>query len=331
MDDEIDYDEEAAELFMLAMFFDDDDRFQFNERSRIWVDIESWRRLGDPQFEKHFRMDTSLFEVLLVAIGHHLEINDRWQRSSQKGLDIALLMVLWILATPDSFRAVGVIFEVAEGTVHFHFKYIIEALREMAVYYIQWPGELEQESIAAAFEEMYGYPGVVGCIDGCHINVTAPLEQKQRYFDRKHNYSILLQGVCDHRLVFRDVSVGQPGSVGDKQTFSRSPLGQNIFRDPTIVFDNHLLGDGGYTLTDKVLIPYRDNGNLTRCQKVHNYYLSRSRSCVERAFGLLKGKWRWLKYFHNYCIDYLVDSIMACTVLHNFIILEGDIVEVSGS
>ncbi|KAK3926726.1 Protein ANTAGONIST OF LIKE HETEROCHROMATIN PROTEIN 1 [Frankliniella fusca] len=120
---------------------------------------------------------------------------------------------------------------------------------------------------------MYGYPGVVGCIDGCHIVVTAPFKQPQRYVDRKFNYSILLQAVCDHNVLFRDVYVGQPGS---------EPLGSRHFRNPNVVLDNHLLGDGGYTLTDKiypdpfnsihsiVIISYTDNGNLTRRQRVLN-------------------------------------------------------------
>ncbi|KAK3926725.1 50S ribosomal protein L24 [Frankliniella fusca] len=97
-------------------------------------DIESWRRLGDPTFEQHFRMDSSLFEKLLVAIGHHLETHDRWHRRSRKGHDIA-----------------GVKFGVLEGTVPFHYKYIFEALREMSRYYTRWPNELEQELISCTF------------------------------------------------------------------------------------------------------------------------------------------------------------------------------------
>lgn len=162
-------------------------------------------------------------------------------------------MVLWILASPDTFRSVGVKFGVTKGVVHFHYKYIIEALREMAPQYIKWPDNMEREMISEFFEDLYGYPGVCGCIDGCHISVTAPLEQPQRYVDRKKNYSILLQAVCDHRMLFRDVYVGEPGSVGDKATFKKSPLGKSILRDPNVVGDLHLLGDGGYTLTSKVL------------------------------------------------------------------------------
>jgi hypothetical protein len=190
--------------------------------------------------------------MLLLAVGNHLEINNRWQRRSRKGLDFSLMMVLWILATPDTFRSVGVKFGVAKGVVHFHYKYVIEALNEMAHLYVQWPNALEKEEIAEIFEELYGYPCVCGCIDGCHIRITAPLEQPRRYVDRHHDYSILLQGVCDHRLLFRYVFIGQPGSVGDKRTFKRSPRGQNILGNPDIMADEVLLGDGGYTLTSKV-------------------------------------------------------------------------------
>jgi len=173
-------------------------------------------------------------------------------RAPRTAFDFALMMVLWVLASPDTFRSVGVKFGVCKGTVHYHYKYIIECLREMAGDYVQWPNNVERQMIAARFEALYGYTDVGGCIDGCHIQITAPLEQSQRYVDRHHQYSILLQGVCDENMVFRDAYVGQPGSVGDKRTFKRSPLGQSILRDPNVIGDQHLLGDGGYTFTSKV-------------------------------------------------------------------------------
>ena len=162
------------------------------------------------------------------------------------------MMALWVLASPDTFRSVGAKFGVRKGVVHFHYKYVIEALREMAPLYVKWPNDFEKEMISGAFEDMYGYPDVIGCIDGCLIQVTAPREQPQQYVDWHHHYSIQLQAVCDPRLLFTDVYVGQPGSVGDKRTFQRSPLGRSVLRRPDVMGDKHLLGDGGYTLTSKV-------------------------------------------------------------------------------
>ena len=42
------------------------------------------------------------------------------------------------------------------------------------------------------FEEEYKFPHIVGAIDGCHVEINAPLENKEDYFNRKQYYSINL-------------------------------------------------------------------------------------------------------------------------------------------
>lgn len=74
------------------------------------------------------------------------------------------------------------------------------------------------------FEERYGYPGCIGCIDGVHIDITAPLENPQSYVNRHHNYSILVQAVCDDKMLYRDVYCGNPGAIGDVRNFENSDL-----------------------------------------------------------------------------------------------------------
>lgn len=169
-------------------------------------------------------------------------------------LDIALMMTLWTLATPDTFRSIGVTFGKLEGSVHRQYVNIIGVLREMSGSYLCWPSGNERNRIARQFERMFGYPGVFGCIDGTHIEITAPIEQPERYFNYHHDYSIIVQAVCDHRLLFRDAFIGQPGAVGDRRTFERSALGRAMYADPQVMgAELHLLGDGAYMLTDKVL------------------------------------------------------------------------------
>lgn len=58
----------------------------------------------------------------------------------------------------------------------------------------------------------------------------------------------------------------------------------------------HIIGDSAYPLLLNVMTPYRDNGHLTRKQATYNRKLSSIRSTIERVFGLLKGKFRRLKY-----------------------------------
>lgn len=78
----------------------------------------------------------------------------------------------------------------------------------------------------------------------------------------------------------------------------------------------------------QLLIPYRDYGNLPERERVHNHTLSQCRSSIERAFARWKGQWRRMKFFPHYCLQYVNDSIMACLVLHNFILLAGEEYEV---
>ncbi|KAK3929250.1 Protein ANTAGONIST OF LIKE HETEROCHROMATIN PROTEIN 1 [Frankliniella fusca] len=316
---------EFVQLLLTLDDFDDEEEVRGRGQGRSYpnCDMQWWRTLEDPYFKQHFRMDRRCFEILTVTVGRHMHETGKIIR---KGLPIgdALQYTLWSLANPDTFRSTGVTYGKARGSIHNQYRTIIEVLRELRGHYIKWPSDREMASIARINEERYGYPQVVGCIDGCHIPIQKPLEQEQQYVNRHHQYSLLVQGVCDDRLLFRDVFIGQPGAVGDARMFRRSPLSQIMLRQQNFMDGFHLLGDGAYPLTDKLLIPYKDYGNMTLRQRTHNRILSRCRSSIERAFALLKGKWRRLKYLPSYSLDYQLDHIMACLVLHNFIILEGE-------
>ena len=55
---------------------------------------------------------------------------------------------------------------------------------------------------------------VVGAIDGSHIALnTVPVNEQIEYFNRKQDYSIVIQGVADASLKFLGVSTGYPGSI----------------------------------------------------------------------------------------------------------------------
>lgn len=195
-----------------------------------------------------------LLQVLLETLAHHLVYSGRVQRV-RNSLDIPLLMVLWILANPDTFRSVALRFGVLPGVVYFHYAYIVEALREMRPKYVQWPDENERALIKARFEEYSGFPGIAGVIDGTYNTITAPVEQRDRYINRHHLFSFNTSVVCDHTLLIRDMHIGEVGSLPDQRTFRRSPLYKKLLEDNDqqyLLVDEHLIGDGAYTLTDFV-------------------------------------------------------------------------------
>ena len=73
-----------------------------------------------------------------------------------------------------------------------------------------------------------------------------------------------------------------------------------------------------------LMVPYRDNGHLTRQQIRFNEALSSQRQVIERAIGLLKGRWRKLQYLNLLSVKHMTIFIMAACVLHNFCLINDD-------
>ncbi|KAK3929165.1 Protein ANTAGONIST OF LIKE HETEROCHROMATIN PROTEIN 1 [Frankliniella fusca] len=299
------------------------------DQQALWVPvrvfINDYHTLGDPCFKLHFRMSRGLFESLTGTLHNHLVRTGKLRRERTPLQDV-VLMVLWLIATPDTFRSVALRFGVNPGTLYYFYSYIIEALRELAAEYIQWPGPEERAHIKAAFARATGFPGVIGCIDCTHVTITAPLQDPGQHINRHHQYSINVQAVVDHTLTVRQLHVGEVGSMNDNRVFRRSPLYEDLLRDqPEIISpDEHLVGDGAYTLTNFMMIPFPNNGHLTEEQLNYNRRLSQCRVRVENSFGHAKGRWRRLKFLHARNRDIVVDHITASFVLHNFLVREGE-------
>ena len=76
-----------------------------------------------------------------------------------------------------------------------------------------------------------------------------------------------------------------------------------------------------------LLTPFKNNGYLTAVQIRYNEKQSGNRQVIERALGLLKGRWRRLKCLEMEAVEEILSVVSAGCVLHNFCLLadEGDI------
>lgn len=107
----------------------------------------------------------------------------------------------------------------------------------------------------------------------------------------------------------------------DARVFRNSPIYQHLIneRNPLLLPEEHIIGDSAYPLMMNVMTPFRDTGHLTNAQSRYNTKLSSIRSVIERTFGLLKGKFRRLKYMDITDFNLGKKMIAAACVLHNFI------------
>lgn len=226
---------------------------------------------------------------------------------------------IWLLSNKDSYREAGILFRLHKSTVSVIFHNICELLSESRCDFIKWPNPEEQENISKAVLKRYNFPNCVGFIDGCHIQILAPKNNPVDFHNRKEVHSVVLQAVCDCNLKFTHIFLGQTGRAHDARVFRESSLGDEL---PNLVtVGHHILGDSAYTLSTELLTPYRDNGHLSPEQKKYNTEHSRTRAYIERAFGLLKGKFGRLKYLELHNIDEVSVMICAACVLHNFILI----------
>jgi len=143
---------------------------------------------------------------------------------------------------------------------------------------------------------------------------------------RKQFHAIHLQAVCNMKSIFTHCYAGHAGSVHDARVFRNSALAHYIeVPNEYFPFDTHIIADAAYAIHPHVMVPFRDNGHLTVFQKNYNFCLSSTRMAIERAFGLLKVRFRiLLDCLPLTDIKKIPQVILACCVLHNLCILRND-------
>ncbi|XP_053595504.1 putative nuclease HARBI1 [Microplitis demolitor] len=269
-------------------------------------------------------------EELENVIRRHIPNNEDDDDNDDDSIPVKkkILLTIWILATPDSFRSVADRFGLPKSTAHLIFTEIVDVLSYLLPQFIRWPDANECEVIEAGFlSKPQGFPGIIGAIDGSHIEILQPPGNANDYYNRKEKHSIILQGTCDHNGKFIDVLIGRPGRAHDASVFRSSTLFTRLAdaENPLLRPNQHILGDSAYPLMVNLLTPFKDNGHLTRHQVNYNVKHASSRSIIERAFGLLKGKFRRLQYLNVKSVDMAIKIVSAACTLHNFILIQGDV------
>lgn len=87
---------------------------------------------------------------------------------------------------------------------------------------------------------------------------------------------------------------------------------------------SYLLGDAAYPIAKTLLTPYKDLGNFTEIEKNYNFVQSSTRTVIERAFALLKGKFQRLKHLELEKLEAINNIVHAITALHNFCIIQNE-------
>lgn len=278
----------------------------------------------------NLRMSQVTFEKLCEELAPFVERQDTNYRKAIS-LRERVAITLYRLADTASYRTVSNLFGVGKSTVCQIVlevcSSIVEVLFKRLVHLPVTRQDIETE--IAAFFKRAGFPQVVGAVDGCHVAILAPNENPADYVNRKGFFSIILQGLVDSDYLFRDVYVGWPGKVHDSRVFKNSPLydaccartflPMGLSKVITnVVVPPVILGDSAYGLTNWLMRPFTDRGNLTNEEVAFNTAHSKTRVVVENAFGRLKGRFRSLGKRLDQSVENATTTVTACCVLHNY-------------
>ena len=177
------------------------------------------------------------------------------------------------------------------------------------------------------FLQKFGFPQVIGCIDGTHIPIKQPSENSHDYFSYRMCYTINCQAICDAYGKFINVEVKWSDSVHDARVFANCDIQNNYSSGKFNLFYKEilpgydcipqlLLADLAYPLLPYVMKEYEHCS--TNEEVVFNQMLRSTRNTIECAFENFKARWRILQRPMDIPVDKLPNVMYACFVLHNF-------------
>ncbi|WVZ60458.1 hypothetical protein U9M48_010475 [Paspalum notatum var. saurae] len=293
------------------------------ESGQEWV----MRNLADEtECYKMFRMTPPMFYRL-----HDLLVQSYGLKSTSRSSSIeALGMFLWMVGASQSVRQVDNRLQRSLETVHRNFEKVLKCLVKLAADIIR-PVDPEFKTIHRRLQCPRFKPhfnDCIGAIDGTHVEVVVPKDKMVQYLCRKGHTTQNVFAVVDFDMRFTFVLAGWPGSVHDMRVFNDAT---NKYKErfPHPPPGKYYLVDSGYPNHAGYLAPYKGtkyhlpefrNSTMPRGMKeTFNFVHSSLRNVVERAFGVLKMKWRMLLKVPRYPPAKQARIIAACMALHNFI------------
>lgn len=171
------------------------------------------------------------------------------------------------------------------------------------------------------------FKDAVGAIDGTLIPANPSAERRARFRDRKGNITQNVLSACSFDMRFTYVLSGWEGSAPDSQVYEDAIFRKGLHLPP----GKYFLGDAGFPGRIGLLVPYRGvryhlrefavalNSRPSNYKELFNLRHSQLRNVIERAFGVLKKRFRIIKENNDYSTRTQAMLMTAVSALHNFI------------
>ncbi|XP_040064775.1 putative nuclease HARBI1 [Ixodes scapularis] len=236
-------------------------------------------------------------------------------------LNVAPLHLFRYVANKSSMRECALLFNMADSMLAVIDR-VLNFLCSIALAIICFAAD--KGALANGLKKRAGFPNVIGCIDGTYIPTRCPNSKtRSTYINRHDQVSITMQGIRDAKGRFQDVFTGPPSKVHDARVLRLSVVQQDL---PTICAVNkyHLLGDAAYPIREHLLTPFKNYGTMTKAKVEYNQRHASTRVVIENTFGMMKQRFRQLRYVEFTTVDKITQLIIWCCVSHNICMDAGD-------
>lgn len=280
-------------------------------KRRIFKDRVSLDGLRDFEVMSRYRLDRASITELIDILAETLRKPTK--RSCSISPEIQVLVGLRYLAKGSFYSEVADLHGISRSSVCLSIDSFVDAVNEK-LDNIRFPVD-SINSIKYGFYQKCALPNVIGAVDGTLIPIQAPSENEAAYVCRKGYHAINVQAIVDSNMRFMDIVAKWPGSQHDSFIFNN--CGMKLALENSDI--GYLLGDSGYPLRSYLMTPFLRPSS--EAEAVFNEHHASGRSVVEKAFGILKSRFRCLHKTGGCLMLKPTKSCKvteACARLHNF-------------
>ncbi|KAL3643095.1 hypothetical protein CASFOL_013910 [Castilleja foliolosa] len=272
----------------------------------------------DPRWVQFFNLSKPSFILLLRLLSPSLT-------SSLHPLapNIALAATLFRLSHSASFSSVARRFSLDSASACRAFYSVCKAIVENLGHLFEFHSDINRVIVG------FGWISLPNC---CGVLGIERFELEDHLMGE--NESLLVQALVDSEGRFLDVSAGWPGSNKPQHVLKMSKLFSGIedskeyLNGPSFELNygnsipQYILGDSCYPLLPWLLTPFNEKDReLSSSEMAFNGVHRRGVELVGTAFAKVKKRWKLVgKKWNVQCIEAFPFVIVACCLLHNFLI-----------
>jgi hypothetical protein len=307
----------------------------------IYTNFLDQAALYGPTFKSYFRLSRPRVQLLMEVLagsGDPYYVTTVRFGVTGPSLEARILLPLRTLAYGVADHTFCPCFSMAITTAKTCCREFNRAITKYFAHeFLRLPSPADLKSISDLHLRVHGVPGMLGSLDCMHTYwKNCPVAWQGSFQGRdKGKSTIILEAVADHCLWFWHASYGYSGALNDLNVLTLSPLMRRItdgsftvteshsgvvpffIGDTTPAFDKmFMLVDGIYPSYSRFIRGFKEPVTDEEC--AFTSWQEGARKDVERAFGVLQGKWKSVATpIQTVDPKYIASMVSCCLILHN--------------